>query len=188
MVDGAALFTERINALLVDQGVGWQLIDGKVRVRGDDQFEATMVAAASALDERGKATSAGQLREAMRDLSRRPEADCTGAVQHSVAALECFAREVCGDKKATLGVILAKHGAKLEIPAPLDKALDRIWGYASEQGRHLREGREPTAREATLVVAVSAATITYLMDALPTPSDVVDPPTESEVVEDEPPF
>jgi hypothetical protein len=187
LVEGAPFFSARVNALFVDQGVGWQLIDGEVRVRGDDQFEATIVAATQALEERQMTTSAGQLREALRDLSRRPEPDCTGAVQHALAALECLAREVSGDRKATFGAILSSHKEKLAIPAPLDKALGNVWGYASEQGRHLREGREPTKREAGLLVSVSAAMTTYLIEAVPKPV-VVDPVQPPGGVDDDLPF
>lgn len=169
MVDGTEFFSQQVNALFVDQGIGWQLVKGEIRVRGDDQFEATIVAAAQALEERHKATSAGQLREALRDLSRRPQADCTGAVQHSLAALECLAREVCGDRSATLGAILKNHKQTLAIPRPLDSAIDKLWGFASEQGRHLSEGREPSQRDAAFVVAVSSAMISYLLGALPKP-------------------
>lgn len=65
-----------------------------------------------------------------------------------------------GDPKATLGAIIKKHPALL--PSPLDVAADKLWGFASEQGRHLREGREPGREEAELAVHVAAAVATYL--------------------------
>jgi hypothetical protein len=40
--------------------------------------------------------------------------------------------------------------------------MEKIWGFASEQGRHLREGKEPTQEETELAVHVAAAVATYL--------------------------
>ncbi len=48
------------------------------------------------------------------------------------------------------------------IPSPLDQAVTKIWGFTSEQGRHLREGEAPEYLEAELVVEVTSAIATYL--------------------------
>lgn len=85
----------------------------------------------------------------------------TGAVQHALAALECVARDACDDPKATLGEILKRHPDLL--PRPLDAAVRKAWGYASEHGRHLREGREPTMAEAELLVGIASVIATYLV-------------------------
>ena len=44
----------------------------------------------------------------------------------------------------------------------MDIAIDKIWGFTSEQGRHLREGQAPEYIEAELVVEITAAISTYL--------------------------
>ena len=75
-----------------------------------------------------------------------------------MAALECVAREVDGSTD-TLGQIIKR----LMIPQPLDGALHRLWGFASEQGRHIQEGREPGFEEAELVVTVASAVSVYLL-------------------------
>jgi hypothetical protein len=58
--------------------------------------------------------------------------------------------------------LLKRHGQVLGIVPPLDQALIKLWGYASERGRHLREGCEPGLEEAQLVVGVAAAASTYV--------------------------
>ena len=78
-----------------------------------------------------------------------------------MAALECAAREICGDKKSTLGEILKR--CKPLIPKPLDKSIAKAWVFASEMGRHLREGRDPTFEEAELIVGLCASLSVYLM-------------------------
>jgi hypothetical protein len=154
-------FQDEINSYFKSEGIGWQLIDGKIEVRGEEGFEATIKEASSGLKESELNTASNEIHEALSDLSRRPDPDITGAVQHGMAALECVAREVCGDKKATLGEILKKYDGI--IPKPLDNSIEKAWGYASEMGRHLREGRTPTFEEAELIVGMCASTSSYLL-------------------------
>ena len=108
----------------------------------------------------GLHTAKTEIKEAIFDLSRRPDPDLTGAIQHSLASLECVAREATGDKNSTLGDLMKKFPGA--IPTPLDQAVSKIWGYTSEQGRHLREGQLPGYLETELVVEVTAAISTYL--------------------------
>ena len=156
----AEKFENELNDYFLENGIGWKLADGKIEVRGQESFEETLQSAELQLETEGFATARNELSEALRDLSRRPTPDNTGAIQHSMAALECVAREVCGDEKATLGDITKRYPGL--IPRPLDGAISKAWGYASENARHIREGREPTFEEAQLVVGMSAAVATYL--------------------------
>jgi len=76
-----------------------------------------------------------------------------------MASLECAARDVSGST-ATLGDVIKSH--RDLMPKPLDVAIEKIWGFTLEHGRHLVEGREPTAQEAELVVGLAAALGAYL--------------------------
>ena len=98
-------------------------------------------------------------KEAIHDLSRRPDADVTGAIQHALAGLECAIRDKCGDN-ATLGKLLNDYPDLL--PKPLNEAAKKVWGYASEMARHLEEGRTPTIEQAELVVSMAASISTYI--------------------------
>ncbi|MGA7860651.1 MAG: hypothetical protein WCB19_02190, partial [Thermoplasmata archaeon] len=82
--------------------------------------------------------------------------------QHCMAALECTARIVSGDERATLGELVARRAAELGIPRPLDNAIEKMWGFASEMARHVREGQTPTREEAELVLSIAAALVTYM--------------------------
>lgn len=159
----AASFEAKLNEVFIEDGIGWQMTNGAIQVRGPESFERAVRGAQSHLQASGRRTAATEIAEALRDLSRRPHPDRTGAIQHGMAGLECVARDFCGDPKATLGDLLKKHRGVLAIPPPLDIALEKIWGYASEVGRHVREGREPAADEAELVVTLSAAVISFLL-------------------------
>lgn len=153
----------KLNEVLFDLGIGWKMEDGQFIFRGDQPFEHAMASAREALGRTARSTAEREVMEALKDLSRRPAPDRTGAIQHSMAALECVARDVSGAPKPTLGTLLKNYSAELAIPPPLDQAVEKAWGYASEVGRHLQEGREPSAEEAELVTTICAAVVTYLV-------------------------
>ena len=157
---GYEVFTRNVNDYFMKKGVGWQLLDGHIEVRGPEVFEAVVRPTADRLDSAGLTTGSREIHEALRDLARRPEADVTGAIQHVMAAVECVARQASGDPKATLGEILKRYPSL--VSQPIDAALKKVWGYASEIGRHLREGRAPSYDEAELMVMTSAAAASYL--------------------------
>lgn len=153
-------FTNEINEYFISNGIGWKIENGLIETRGDEVFETAVKTVVSVLEEAKLETAKTEIREALNDLSRRPIPDITGAIQHSLACLECVAREATGDSKSTLGDLMKKFPGV--IPTPLDQAVTKIWGFTSEQGRHLREGQAPEYLEAELVVEVTAAIATYL--------------------------
>jgi len=158
--EAAEEFEAEINELFRREGIGWQLREGYLEVRVPEVFETTVSTAREELTAAGRKTAAEEIHEALRDLSRRPAPDLTGAVQHAMGALECVARDVIGDPRATLGDIVKRNPGL--IPAPLDQAVSKAWGYASDQARHIREGERPGADEAELLVGVAASVATYL--------------------------
>lgn len=153
-------FSNEINEYFISNGIGWKIVNGLIETRGDEVFETAVKTVVSVLETAKLETAKTEIKEALIDLSRRPTPDITGAIQHSLACLECVAREVTGDKKATLGDLIKRHPNI--VPKPLDIAIEKIWGFTSEQGRHLREGQAPEYLEAELVVELSAAISTYL--------------------------
>jgi len=154
-------FQEEINAYLRETGIGWQLVGGVIQVRGTESFESTVRTAEALLDETDRGTARREIREALADLSRRPTTDLSGAVHHAMGSLECLARDLTGDSKATLGEILKRHPGL--IPKPLDTAVEKAWGYASERARHIREGDLLTHEEAELIVGLAAIVSVYLL-------------------------
>ncbi len=153
-------FTETINRAFVEQNIGWQLVNGKIVVRGDEAFEGTVRTAVDVLGQNNKATAANHLKSAIRALSERPKANTPGAVSHSTSAVACVLGELTGEP-LTLGKYLDRY-PKLFHPA-LKKALDGVYGYASDAGaRHGREGIEPSLEEARFAVATCAAACTLL--------------------------
>ena len=153
-------FEREVNEYFVEKGIGWKLVHGILETRGEEAFEQDIKDVVDILGEAKLHTTQYEIREALKDMSKRPTPDITGSVQHSVAALECLCREITGKKSLTLGKLINTHSQI--IPKPLDKVVGGLFGFASEQGRHLREGEAPDYEEAELVVHLSASLCTYL--------------------------
>ena len=152
------IFQDELNRFFREKGIGWELKDSDgIVFRGGEGFAQATTGAAQVLDQTGRSTAAAEIREALRDISRRPVPDRTGAIHHAMAALECVARDVTG-QSGTLGQIIPA----LALPKPLDTAIDKLWGFASERARHVREGRDITDDEAELVVSVAGAVAKFL--------------------------
>jgi len=149
-----------LNTYFIKHGIGWQLRSGQIEIRGPEAFSEVVARARAALERASLATASVEISEALRDLSRRPQPDITGAIQHALVAVECAMREICDDPQPTLGKLLAKYPEL--VPPPLNTALEKAWGFASERGRHLREGRHPSFAEAELIVTIAAAVAAYL--------------------------
>lgn len=153
-------FQDLVNDLLTDEGIGWRLGGTRLEMHGDEALESVVEDTVEELDESGFKVVANELREARADLSRRPDPDLSGAVHHAMAALESVAREISGDPKRTLGEIIKRNPDLM--PAPIDDAAAKLWGYASEQGRHGRETRDLKWEETLLVVGIAGTLCSYL--------------------------
>ncbi|HET6841119.1 MAG TPA: hypothetical protein VFK06_05450 [Candidatus Angelobacter sp.] len=157
----AGIYEEDVNTMLQHENIGWKMKDGLLEYRGSESFEITVETAKSALDAVGRTTAREEIHKALEDLSRRPSPDLTGAVHHAMGALECVAKDVCGEEKGTLGDIVKRHPEK--FPQPLGEAVSKLYGFASDKGRHIKEGGEPAQKEAELIVGIAATVATYLI-------------------------
>jgi AbiJ N-terminal domain 4 len=157
--ESQSVYENELNRFFKEKGIGWKLEDPTgIVFRGSETFTLTTGEAAKVLRDSGRSVAANEIDEALRDISRRPVPDRTGAIHHAIAALECTARDVTGDRNATLGQLLPR----LNLPKPLDTAVVKLWGFASDRARHVREGHAITDDEAELVVSVSCAVSTFL--------------------------
>jgi len=156
----AERFTDEINRFFVDQGIGWQLVNGQIITRGDEGFQGAVKTADFQLNDNQRPTAASHIRFAFRALSERPTPNTSGAVAQATSAVECVLHDITGHEM-TLGKYLDKHPG-LFHPA-LRKALDGVYGYASDAGaRHGKEGREPSFDEAQFAVTTCAAACSLL--------------------------
>jgi hypothetical protein len=161
-------FVKAVNAAFEEFNIGWQLdATGKVVTRGDKVFEYTVRTALQGESQRQ--TARKRIREAIDDLSRRPEPDLSGAIFHAFAAMECVMgdiqytpEEIRADTHHTFGKFLKEY-PDLFPSEDFKSGLQLLWKYANNEGsRHGKEGMEPGRDEAELIVSVAAALVTYL--------------------------
>lgn len=157
-------FTQEINRFFLKEGIGWKLQDGLIQYRGNEDEELILKTACQNLEQKGQVTSTSELKEAITDFSRRPNPDLTGVVHHSNAALECLARKYADTPNKTLGQIIT--GKRDCFPQPINEAIHKLWGYASNYGRHVREGNPPSYEDAELMLYLSATLCSYLSKKL----------------------
>ncbi len=146
--------------MFAEHNIPYRMFGGEIVYKGSESFEATVNTAKSVLAATGKSTARDEMHKALEDLSKRPVPDLTGAVQHAMAALECVANDVCGEKGETLGQVVKKHPDK--FPPPLGDAVSKLYGFASEKGRHVTEDGENDPKEVELIVGIAATVATYL--------------------------
>ena len=151
-------YEERLNQLFREHGIGWRLEGTSLVYRGDEPFQESLSGADAALRAAGLSQSALRLREALMDLSRRPDPDPSGAVTHAIAALEATARELDGRHHKPLGQLIQA----LPLPDELGKALRALWRFSSSHARHGSEDDVVDLAQAELVVAVAAGVCTFL--------------------------
>ncbi|MFA6449169.1 MAG: hypothetical protein WCX65_06880 [bacterium] len=157
-----ALFEKELNEVFLEQGIGWKMENGNIVMRGSESYEFAVEHAKTAMNEKSYLTANSEIEEAIKDISRRPEPDLTGAITHSMAALECVAREVSNEPNETLGSIMKNHRDKHGLPKTIEEAVTKLWGFSSEKARHIREGEQPKHVDAELVVGLSALITAYL--------------------------
>jgi hypothetical protein len=157
---------KRINEYFSYAGIGWQMVEGQIIARQDEADEIAIQAAESELKEGGRPTAAQRLHSAVRALSERPKPDTAGAVSHATSAVECVLGDITGNSSLTLGKQLgAKQTVQYPFPlhSALRKALDGIYGFASDAGaRHGKEGVEPDIEEARFILTSCAAACSLL--------------------------
>jgi hypothetical protein len=159
---GKREFTIELNELLSSLNSCYRLDSaGKIFYQGSESFHSVVAGAKLVLKETGRNTAKTEMHNALDDLSRRPQPDLTGAVQHAMAALECVANDVCGTTGETLGQLVKKRPKM--FPQPIGDAVSKLYGFASDRGRHLTEGKDPDLKEVELVVGIAATLVTYLI-------------------------
>ena len=72
-------------------------------------------------------------------------------------ALETTVPDVTGQPNPT-SCKLVPH---LGLQAPQDQAVDKLWGYASDRGRHIREHQTVDHAEAELIVAAAGSACAF---------------------------
>ena len=155
-------FASEVNTYFIENGYGWKFENSQVLFRGNEIEEHTFANAIQSLSTNPTAQS--ELKLALDNISKRPNADSTGTIQHAMAAFECFCRQKFGVTTSTLGEIIQRN--RSSFTPPLDNAIDKLWGFASNHGRHIQNGGEATEAEAEFILNICSSLIVYMSKTL----------------------
>lgn len=151
-------FIGRASFFLEREKAGYRILNSRL-VPITDPVEIAAVATASAVS--GKFLGAQQhLRAAVSLFSKKPEADYRNSIKEAISAVEAVARVVTENPKATLGEALKKIDEKMTIHPALREAMNRLYGYTSDEGgiRHamLEQSNIDEAEAKFMIVTCSA--------------------------------
>lgn len=124
-------FQEEINEFFLMRGIGWKLEQGRIIFRGDEGLDRVLAVAVATENRNGFVTASNELHKAIKDLSRRPSPDVTGAIQHAMASLECVARDLTNSKE-TLGAWIKRN--RMTFPSPLAETTGMLWAMPQITG------------------------------------------------------
>jgi hypothetical protein len=107
------------------------------------------------------------LRTALERYSDKNNPDYRNSIKESISAVECMARYITSNEKATLGEALQTIERKGLIHSALKDGFNKIYGYTSDEGgiRHafgLFEKTQPTASDAKFFLLSCTSFINYL--------------------------
>jgi hypothetical protein len=155
---GNIQFIGRVAFFLEREKSGYRIIN-KQFVPITDPIEVAAVSEA-ALVGAAFAGTRQHMQTAIALFSRKPEPDYRNSIKEAISAVESAARVVTGDSKATLGAALKKINAKMAIHPALRDAMNKLYGYTSDEGgiRHalLEESNIDEVEAKFMIVACSA--------------------------------
>lgn len=159
-------FSKQVNALLIDEQLGFEIRDGKVEKVGSGFVDSRIKEARYLLKEPEFKGADKHFEKALKAINTRPNPDVENCVKDAVAAIESVGRIIVKDDKAMLSNIIKDLAKKEVIPKPLDEAIQKINAYRGDQpgvAHGLVGVSKVTIDEAEFVLAMSAAIIIYLV-------------------------
>ena len=111
--------TQQLNDALRQNNLGWQLVDGKVQIRGPEFFEEAVQKALTVLSHMGHPSACSEIQQAIADLSQRPDPDLAGAIHHASVALDVVARDVTGGSATSIVDSFVEYAKDGEIKEAL---------------------------------------------------------------------
>ena len=151
-------FQKRVSFFLEREKSGYRIIRGQLVPISDPLEIATVSDAANLSDQFSGARQ--HVQSAIALFSQKPDPDYRNAIKEAISAVESAVRIVAGTPKATLGDALKKIDQAMAIHPALREAMNRLYGYTSDQGgiRHamLEQSNIDEAEAKFMLVACSA--------------------------------
>ena len=170
----ASKFSEQLNTLFEDHGMGYRLNNGRIERFGSD-FTSKAIQETRVLlrDLRFKGPDE-QFEKAIGFLSQRPEPDTENCVKDAIGAVEGVTRIISKANKLDLRKLLEREPFRSGIHGTLNEALKKLYAYRGAAGGVARgqEGESVVGiQEAQLVLTVSAGAIHYLVNKFGEPPE-----------------
>lgn len=158
----AGSFIGRVSFFLEREKAGYRILNRQL-VSITDPIEIAAVVTASSV--RGKFLGTQEhLRTAVSLFSKNPDPDYRNSIKEAISAVETVARVVTGNPKATLGEALKKIDENMTIHPALREAMNRLYGYTSDEGgiRHaLLEQSTIDEAEAKFMIVTCSAFVNF---------------------------
>jgi hypothetical protein len=155
---GTKKFIERVSFFLEREKSGYRITNGHFSTI-TDPIEIAAVAMAASVGDAFSGTRE-HMRAAIELFSRKPKPDYRNSIKEAISAVEALARVITGKPKATLGDALKTIDKKMAIHPALRDAMNKLYGYTSDEGgiRHslLEESNIEEAEAKFMIVACSA--------------------------------
>ncbi len=154
------------NALLEREHSGYRFINGQLAPITN---AAEISEVETAVEMAGAAKLDGvrqQLEQALKLFGRRPAPDYANAIKEAVSAVEGTVKLINGSRGGGLHDALEAVSAKVDLHPALKGALEKLYGYASDEDgiRHARLEAGTTAEaEARLMIVTCSAVVNFLI-------------------------
>jgi hypothetical protein len=163
-------FAEKVNVPLAREGIPWKMKKGKIVHSFDPQIQQDITKARVILaDPRFKGPDE-QLEKAIACLDRRPDPDEENCVKDAVGAVEAVANILAGTTGEQLNALLNQEPYRSRIHPTIRQSIEKIYAYRGTAPGvgHGQVGPSVVGiAEATWVLAISTATILYLVAKFP---------------------
>ena len=164
--DDSEKFAIEVNTLFREEQLGFEFNKGKIEKVGSGFIDAQVKEARYLLKEPEFKGADQQFEKAIRALNVRPIPDKENCIKDAIGAIESVVRIMTNNEKAMLDDVIKNAARRGVIPKPLDQTFIKLYAYrGNEPGvAHGAVGESTvTVDEAELVLAMSAATIIYLV-------------------------
>ena len=153
------------NSRLEKENSAYRIVAGKITlITSDEEIQSVASAIEKSLPFSGVQK---HLTTALSHLSDRSNPDYRNSIKESISAVESMAKHISGKKKATLGDALKTIKKAENLPASLQAAFSKLYGYTSDADgiRHaLTEESNIGHAEAKFMLVACSAFTNYLVE------------------------
>ncbi len=162
----AESFQEKVNALFRDEFLGFELQNEKIEKIGNPITDAKIKEARILLKEPEFKSADELFEKAIKAFNERPNPDAENCIKDAVASIESVGKIIVKNKNAKIDNIIKRAVRNGVIPRHLGEPIIKLYVYRGDEPAIAHGGILPsqvTSDDAEFVLAISAATIIYLV-------------------------